>query len=67
MGPLIYLSSAEKMPLAYALQLYQMQHGGEPGLLMAASTMVVAPIIVLFFIGQKWFIEGASLTGLGGR
>ncbi|MBI5831608.1 MAG: carbohydrate ABC transporter permease [Armatimonadetes bacterium] len=67
MGPLIYLSSAEKMPLAYALQLYQQQHGGEPGLLMAASTFVVLPIILLFFVGQKWFIEGASLTGLGGR
>ncbi|MDX1932803.1 MAG: carbohydrate ABC transporter permease [Capsulimonadales bacterium] len=66
-GPLIYLSSPEKMPLAYALQLYQQQHGGEPGLLMAASTMVVLPIIVLFFFTQRYFIEGVSLTGLGGR
>lgn len=66
-GPLIYLSSSEKMPLAYALQLYQQQHGGEPGLLMAASTLVVLPIIVLFFFTQRYFIEGVSLTGLGGR
>ena len=66
-GPLIYLSSAEKMPLAYALQLYQQQHAGEPGLLMAASTLVVLPIIVLFFFTQRYFIEGVSLTGLGGR
>lgn len=66
-GPLIYLSSQEKMPLAYALQLYQQQHGGEPGLLMAASTMVVLPIIVLFFFTQRYFIEGVSLTGMGGR
>lgn len=66
-GPLIYLSSPEKMPLAYALQLYQTQHSGEPGLLMAASTMVVLPIIVLFFFTQRYFIEGVSLTGLGGR
>ena len=66
-GPLIYLSSPEKMPLAYALQLYQQQHGGEPGLLMAASTMVVLPIIILFFFTQRYFIEGVSLTGLGGR
>ncbi len=67
MGPLIYLSSPEKMPLAYALQLYQQQHGGEPGLLMAASTLVVLPIIVLFFFTQRYFIEGVSLTGMGGR
>ncbi len=66
-GPLIYLSSPEKMPLAYALQLYQTQHGGEPGLLMAASTMVVLPIIVLFFFTQRYFIEGVSLSGMGGR
>ncbi len=66
-GPLIYLSSPEKMPLAYALQLYQTQHGGEPGLMMAASTLVVLPIIVLFFFTQRYFIEGISLSGLGGR
>ena len=66
-GPLIYLSSPERMPLAYALQLYQSQHGGEPGLLMAASTLVVMPIIVLFFFTQRYFIEGVSLSGLGGR
>ena len=66
-GPLIYLSSSEHMPLAYGLQLYQQQHGGEPGLLMAASTMVVMPIIVLFFFAQRYFIEGMSLSGLGGR
>jgi multiple sugar transport system permease protein len=66
-GPLIYLSSPENMPLAYALQLYQQQHSGEPGLLMAASTLVVLPIIILFFFTQRYFIEGVSLTGLGGR
>lgn len=66
-GPLIYVSSPEKMPLAYALQLYQQQHGGEPGLLMAASTLVVLPIIVLFFFTQRYFIEGVSFSGMGGR
>jgi multiple sugar transport system permease protein len=66
-GPLIYLSSPENMPLAYALQLYQQQHSSEPGLLMAASTLVIMPIIVLFFFTQRYFIEGVSLTGLGGR
>ncbi len=66
-GPLIYISSPEKMTLSYALQLYQQQHGGEPGLLMAASTLVVLPIIVLFFFTQRYFIEGVSFSGMGGR
>jgi multiple sugar transport system permease protein len=34
---------------------------------MAASTLVVLPIIVLFFFTQRYFIQGVSLTGLGGR
>ena len=66
-GPLIYLTSPEQMPMAYGLQLYQQDHAGEPGLMMAASTMVVMPILVLFFFTQRYFIEGVSLSGLGGR
>lgn len=67
MGPLIYISSPEKMPISYVLQLYNSAHGGEPGLLMAATTLVVLPVIVLFFFTQRYFIEGVSLTGIGGR
>ena len=44
LGPLIYISSPEKMPLSYVLQLYNAAHGGEPGLLMAATTLVVLPV-----------------------
>ena len=67
LGPLIYISSPEKMPLSYVLQLYNSAHGGEPGLLMAATTLVVLPVIVLFFFTQRYFIEGVSFAGLGGR
>lgn len=66
MGPLIYISSPEKMPLAYALQLFQSQHSGEPGMLMAAATMVMLPVLVLFFFTQRYFIEGVTLTGIKG-
>ena len=66
MGPLIYISSPLKMPLAYALQLFQTAHGGEPGLLMAASTMMMLPVLVLFFFTQRYFIEGVTLTGIKG-
>jgi multiple sugar transport system permease protein len=66
MGPLIYISSPLKMPLAYALQLFQTAHGGEPGLLMAASTMMMMPVLVLFFLTQRYFIQGVTLTGIKG-
>lgn len=67
MGPLIYISSPEKMPLSYLLQLYNASHGGEPALLMAATTLVALPVIVLFFFTQRYFVEGVTLTGMGGR
>jgi multiple sugar transport system permease protein len=66
-GPLIYISSPSKMPLSYALQLFQSQNSAEPGMLMAATTLVVIPVIALFFFTQRYFIQGLSLTGLGGR
>ncbi len=67
MNPLIYISSPEKMPLSYMLQLFNSAHGSEPGMLMAATTMVMLPVVVLFFFTQRYFIEGVTLTGLGGR
>lgn len=65
-GPLIYISSPQKEPLAYALQLFQSAHGGEPGMLMAASTLVMLPVLVLFFFTQRYFIQGITLTGIKG-
>ena len=66
MGPLIYVSSPEKMPVAYALQLYQSTHAAEYNLLMAAATMVILPVVLVFFVTQRYFIQGVTLTGLKG-
>ncbi len=53
--------------LSLGLQFYQSQHGGtEWHLLMAAATIVVLPIIVLFFFTQRTFIQGVALTGMKG-
>ena len=67
MGPLIYINTPENMPLSYALQLFQTERGGETGLMMAFATLTIIPVIALFFFAQKYFIEGVSLSGLGGR
>jgi len=67
MGPLIYVNSPENMPLSYALQLFQGDRGGEPGLLMAFATMCMVPVLAVFFFAQRYFIEGVTLSGLGGR
>jgi multiple sugar transport system permease protein len=67
LGPLIYISNQGMFTLGLGLQAFQNQHGGtEWNLLMAASTIVIAPIIVLFFFTQKQFIQGIAVTGLKG-
>ena len=67
LGPLIYINTPENMPLSYALQLFQSERGGEPGLLMAFATLTILPVVAVFFFAQRYFIEGVTLTGLGGR
>ena len=67
LGPMIYLIDQKTFTLGLGLQAYQSQHGGTPwNLLMAASAMVMLPIIVLFFFTQKQFIQGIAVTGLKG-
>jgi multiple sugar transport system permease protein len=65
LGPLIYLVDQHTFTLSLGLQAYQTQHGGTPwNLLMAASVLVILPIIVVFFFAQKLFIQGIATSGL---
>ncbi|HAI11145.1 MAG TPA: sugar ABC transporter ATP-binding protein [Phycisphaerales bacterium] len=67
LGPLIYLTDQEDFTLALGLQFFQSQSGGTQWhYLMAASLLVVLPIIFVFFCSQKSFIEGISMTGVKG-
>jgi multiple sugar transport system permease protein len=67
LGPLVYLQRPEQYTLALGLQAFQTQHGGtEWNLLMAASVLVLLPVIVLFFLAQKTFIQGIATTGMKG-
>lgn len=64
LGPLLYLNDERTYTLAIGLQRFQTQHGAEWGMLMAASTIMVIPIIIIFFFAQKTFIQGITLTGI---
>lgn len=66
MGPLIYVNDQRLYPLALGLFDFRTEHGGEFGLLMAASTLMTAPVIALFFAAQRYFIQGVTLTGIKG-
>jgi len=67
MGPLLYLTRKHTFTLALALQNYQSQGGGvQWHYLMAATVVVIVPIVILFFLTQKTFIKGIATTGLKG-
>ncbi len=64
LGPLIYLTDQSDFTLALGLQAYQSKEGGTDWhYLMAASTLVVIPVVVLFFLTQRYFVEGIATTG----
>ena len=65
-GPLIYLQKPELRPLSLALQVFQAAHSTDWPQLMAASVLVAAPLVIMYFIAQRWFIEGITLTGSKG-
>lgn len=66
LGPLIYLEDDSKYTLALGLQQFQRQFGMEWAMLMATSVVITLPIIVLFFLTQKTFVQGIALTGMKG-
>lgn len=68
MGPLVYLNSEDKYTLQLGLTIFKAGGGGIPmwHWMMAASLVVMLPILVIFFLGQNYFLEGVTLTGLKG-
>ncbi|MCB0106385.1 MAG: carbohydrate ABC transporter permease [Caldilineaceae bacterium] len=66
LGPLIYLNDGSKYTLAVGLAAFRGQYRTQWDLMMAASTVVTVPIVVLFFFAQKRFIQGITLTGMKG-
>jgi ABC-type glycerol-3-phosphate transport system permease component len=61
---LIYLpSDLTQTTLTVGLALFQTQYGGQWTLMMAASLISVAPIIALFFVAQRHFIQGIAMSG----
>lgn len=66
LGPLLYLNDERTYTLSMGLQRFVSQHGAEWAMLMAASTVMTLPIIIIFFLAQRTFIEGVTLTGIKG-
>ena len=66
MRPLIYLNSVEKQTIAVGLRWFQGQHGTDFHWLMAAATMALLPVLIIFFVAQRYFVRGIAMTGMKG-
>ena len=66
LGPLIYLNDSRNFTLALGLAEFTGLYTSQWHLLMAAATVILAPVLVLFFFAQRYFIEGIALTGSKG-
>ncbi len=64
LGPLIYLQDDSKRTLAIGLQFFRSLHNVQLNLLMAASVLVILPVIILFILFQRYFIEGVTVGSI---
>jgi multiple sugar transport system permease protein len=65
--PLLYLFSEDKKTLALGLRAFINPYDASWHISMAASMFLVIPIMILFFVGQRYFIKGVVMTGIAGR
>ncbi|MGO3501774.1 MAG: carbohydrate ABC transporter permease [Brachybacterium tyrofermentans] len=65
MGPLIYLQDESKQTLSIGMQVFRSVNSQDIqfNLLMAASFLVLLPLVILFFMFQRYFISGITLGG----
>jgi multiple sugar transport system permease protein len=65
--PLVITDSLEMRTLPVGLSLLQGQYSVRWNLLMAGSVIAMLPVLLVYIVGQKWFIRGFTMSGLGGR
>lgn len=65
--PLVVSNTDATRTAAVGLRVFQDSNGTQWNLLLAAATVTTVPLIILFFLTQRWFVRGITLSGLGGR
>ena len=66
LGPLLYLQNEQLYPLSIGLQFFRSEHRIQYSELMAASTLVALPVVVLFICFQRFFVEGITIGAVKG-
>ena len=67
LDPLIYLRSQDLFTIALGLNLFKGEYLTVVNQLMAVSILALLPILIIFFFAQKMFVQGVTLSGMGGR
>jgi multiple sugar transport system permease protein len=65
--PLVITNSQNMRTIPVGLSAFQGQFNTEWHLLMAGSVIALLPVLLIYIVGQKWFVQGITLSGLGGR
>jgi len=67
LGPLLFLNDKSQYTIALGLNLMRNAYGlSDFGLIMAASFITILPVVVIFFLAQKQFIQGITFGGVKG-
>jgi multiple sugar transport system permease protein len=66
MGPLLYLNNPDNFTISLGLATFRSVLRTRWDLLMAATTATTLPVVILFFLGQRYFVKGVVLTGMKG-
>lgn len=66
LGPSIYLTTESKKTLQIGLRMFIGQYSSEYGLIMAASVISLIPVLIVFLVFQRYFVEGIASTGVKG-
>jgi multiple sugar transport system permease protein len=66
MAPLLYLDKQHLKTVSLGLQIFAGQYTSRMNYMMAASSLTIIPMILIFFFAQRYFIEGITFTGLKG-
>lgn len=66
LGPMIYLTKTELKTIQIGLRMFISQYSAEYGLIMAASVISIIPVLIVFLLLQKYFVQGVASSGIKG-
>lgn len=66
LAPLIFIKSKSLLTIPLGLKIFVSEYNVEFGKMMAGTAIALIPVIIVFFIGQKYFVEGIAMTGVKG-